>query len=104
MGNTIISSSIDITHSLATNSPVYGQEGVISGSIKKGLKTQTYVIAVDACDGAATPDNIDGECKIFGEEMTGDCVIVSQQTSSIGGTSSRPYVQKTISVMGVSNA
>lgn len=103
MGNTVISSSIDVTHTLATNSPAYGQESVIEGSIKRGVQRQTYVLAIDACEGVDSNTGLDDKCKIFGENMTGDCIVVSQQTSSIGGTSSRPYVQKTIQVIGLSN-
>lgn len=103
MGNTVISSSIDITHTLATNSPAYGEESVIEGSIKKGVQRQTYVFAVDACEGNDASSDLGDKCKIFGENMTGDCIVVSQQTSSIGGTSSRPYVQKTIQVIGLSH-
>lgn len=104
MTNTLtISSSIEITNSIAVETPVYGQERIHEGSKKRGVQRRTYVLAIDACDGEGSNVSAGADCLIFGDEMTGDCVIASKQTSIIGGTSSRPYTQETISVIGLSN-
>ncbi|MDF1879614.1 hypothetical protein JHD46_08190 [Sulfurimonas sp. SAG-AH-194-C20] len=100
----LLSEATSANYIMVKHSPIYGDETIDPESVKFGLWEKTITRTSELKCGETSSPSDSEECKVFGRDFQGDCVLSKRSTSSVGGTSGTPYIRETLTYVGVINA
>ena len=94
-----LTSSLDMSNTTYTHSPISGEEKIRPEMTQKGIFTLSVSTAV--IEGGGSGADVGDPCVVYGPENSGGCVLSRKMTTKEGGTSGMPYEIETLVFMGI---
>ena len=94
-----LTSSLEMSNTTYTHSPVNGEEKIRAEMTQKGIFTLSVSTAI--IDGDASGADVGDPCVVYGPENSGGCVLSRKMTTKEGGASGMPYEIETLVCTGI---
>jgi len=94
-----LTSSLEMSNTTYTHSPVNGDEKIRGALTQKGIFTLTVSTAL--VEGGSVGADVGDPCAVYGPENSGGCVLSRRMMSKEGGSSGMPYEIETLVFTGI---
>ena len=94
-----LTSSLEMSNTTYTHSPINGEEKVRPEMTQKGIFTLSVSTALIEGEGAGA--DVGDPCMVYGPENSGGCVLSRKMMTKEGGPSGMPYEIETLVFMWI---